>query len=121
MRLSKKRVKKVLSTSDCFWVLWAICCKEKKIEFNLVKEFKFHPLRRWKFDFAIPELKVAVEIEGGVYTNGRHTRGVGYAKDCEKYNNATLEGWRLFRLTSNLCNKDSVDSIVKFCYESIKN
>jgi hypothetical protein len=62
-----------------------------------VRELRFAPPRRWRFDYAWPELFVAVEKEGGVYTRGRHTRGAGYADDMEKYNAATRLGWALFR------------------------
>ena len=55
--------------------------------------------RLWKFDYAIPEKLVAVEIEGGVYTKGRHTRGQGYVKDLEKYNAAIELGWVVLRYT----------------------
>jgi len=65
------------------------------------KEYRFTPERRWRFDFAIPELKIAIEIEGGIWTNGRHSRGSGYTKDLEKYNTATALGWRIFRFSYN--------------------
>jgi very-short-patch-repair endonuclease len=64
-----------------------------------VSEFKFHPTRRWRFDYAWPEQKLAVEIEGGAFTNGRHTRGAGFIKDMEKYNAAAAAGWRVLRYT----------------------
>jgi len=64
-----------------------------------VREFKFHPVRRWRFDFAFPEQMVAVEVEGGAWNGGRHTRGSGFTADCEKYNAAALLGWRVFRFT----------------------
>ena len=62
-------------------------------------EFRFAPPRRWRFDWAWPDRKLAVEVEGGVFTRGRHTRGVGFVKDMEKYNTATLLGWRVLRFT----------------------
>lgn len=62
-------------------------------------EYRFHPERRWRFDFAYPDLKIAVEAEGGVFSAGRHTRGMGFVNDTEKYNQATLLGWRVFRYT----------------------
>lgn len=65
------------------------------------KEYRFHPKRRWRFDVAWPEHKVAVELEGGVWTRGRHTRGKGYMKDLEKYNAAVSMGWRLLRFAAN--------------------
>jgi very-short-patch-repair endonuclease len=63
-------------------------------------EHKFHATRKWRFDFAWPELKFAVECEGGHWTNGRHTRGAGFAADSEKYNEAMLDGWRVLRVVS---------------------
>jgi hypothetical protein len=59
-----------------------------------VKEHKFHPDRKWRFDYYFSRggVKVALEIEGGVWTNGRHTRGKGFIKDMEKYNAAQALG-----------------------------
>ena len=62
-----------------------------------VPEFRFHPSRKWRTDFAWPEQKLAVEIEGGVYIRGRHVRPVGFTKDMEKYNALAEAGWRLLR------------------------
>jgi len=88
-----------------------------KIEYNLklqlkalkidgwLTEYKFHPIRRWRFDFAWPTEKIAVECEGGVFTGGRHTRGKGFTDDCEKYNEALCLGWRVLRVTSKQVNK----------------
>jgi very-short-patch-repair endonuclease len=64
-----------------------------------VSEYRFHPVRKWRLDFAFPELRLAVEVEGGHWTGGRHTSGIGFEKDCEKYNALTLSGWRLLRFT----------------------
>lgn len=61
------------------------------------KEYKFHPTRKWRFDYAIPEHKIALEVEGGVWTGGRHTSPKGFLNDMEKYNTATMMGWRVFR------------------------
>jgi len=65
-----------------------------------VNEWPFHPVRKWKFDFAWPELLIAVECEGGTYRGGRHTRGEGYHKDLDKYNEATRFGWKVYRFDS---------------------
>lgn len=72
-----------------------LCRSDLKVE--CVKEFRFHPIRRWRFDYAIPKYKIALEVEGGVWTGGRHTRPQGFLGDVEKYNTATVMGWRVLR------------------------
>jgi hypothetical protein len=62
--------------------------------------FRFHPTRKWEFDFAWEPIKLAVEIEGGTFGGGRHGSGPGFHKDCEKYNEAILLGWRVLRFDS---------------------
>lgn len=64
-----------------------------------VRELRFHPDRRWRFDFAWPDALVAIEIDGATWTQGRHTRGKGYESDCEKLNEAALMGWQALRVT----------------------
>lgn len=66
---------------------------------KLIPEYKFCETRKWRFDYALPDEKIAIEIEGGVYSYGRHTRGCGYIKDMEKYNEAALLGWKVLRYT----------------------
>ena len=67
-----------------------------------VFEHRFHPKRRWRFDLAWPDLMLAVEIDGGTWTGGRHVSPVGYAKDCEKLNAAVVAGWRVLRFTPQM-------------------
>ena len=74
-------------------------------------EHRFHPVRRWRFDFAFPDSCVAVECEGGTWVHGRHTRGAGFRADCEKYNNAAALGWRVFRCTSDMLRDAPVEFI----------
>ena len=80
---------------------------------NLKHQHKFHETRKWTFDFAHLDTRVAVEIEGGTWVNGRHNRGQGYADDCEKYNAATALGWKVFRLTSNMINESKITAIIE--------
>jgi len=79
------------------------------------REYRFHPKRKWRFDFADVENKIAIECEGGIYSGGRHTRGKGYEGDCEKYNQATIMGWKILRYTSKfIANGEAVNEIKQF-------
>ena len=64
-------------------------------------EWRFHPTRRWRFDWAFPDEKhkLAIEVDGGIFVAGRHTRGAGVLKDMEKLNAAAILGWRVLRFT----------------------
>ena len=64
-----------------------------------VREYQFTPERKFRFDYAWPEQRVAVEVDGGVWHGGRHTRGAGIVRDLTKMNLATLKGWRVLRFT----------------------
>lgn len=64
-----------------------------------VAEYVFAPPRKWRFDWAWPDEKVAVEQEGGIWIAGRHSRGAGMLKDFEKYNEAAIRGWRVLKFT----------------------
>ena len=57
--------------------------------------------RRWRYDFCWPAALVAVEVEGGVWTRGRHLRPTGFIGDVEKYNAAALLGWTVLRVTAD--------------------
>lgn len=73
------------------------------------REHRFHPTRKWAFDFAWPALKIALESEGGSWSGGRHTRGKGFAQDCEKYTEAALDGWCVLRvLSAQLCTDATI-------------
>lgn len=73
-----------------------------------LREHKFHPERRWRFDFAAPCAMVALEIEGGVWSGGRHTRGKGFIGDCHKYNGAVARGWKVLRVTPQMMESEWV-------------
>ncbi|MGY6272420.1 hypothetical protein ACXIUT_22260 [Achromobacter denitrificans] len=76
------------------------------------REYRFALPRMWRFDFAWPEQRFAVEIEGGVWTNGRHTRGSGFVADTEKYNAAALAGWKVLRFTEKSVRDGSAVELV---------
>jgi hypothetical protein len=77
-----------------------------------VAEYRFAPPRRWLFDFAWPAQKVALEVEGGVWSKGRHTRPKGFLGDMEKYNAAAIDGWRLLRVTPEQIQSGEVYEIL---------
>lgn len=100
-----KRRRQTQQTTDAFTLL----CRSY-LHVECVKEYRFHPTRKWRFDYAIPTHRIALEVEGGVWTAGRHTRPKGFIEDCNKYNQAALYGWRLFRCTpSDLMTRKTLD------------
>lgn len=64
------------------------------------QEFKFCDDRKWRADFYITGTKLLIEVEGGIWSNGRHTRGKGYLGDMEKYNAATVLGYQVLRFST---------------------
>jgi len=93
---------------------------------GFMPEYLFHPIRRWRFDFAHPGTMVAIEIEGGTWGYrdrltgqmkvGRHATGKGMADDMEKYNAAAELGWRVLRYTPEMSRKqEAVDQIRACC------
>lgn len=77
---------------------------------HFVEEHKFHPTRRWRFDFAIPERMIAIEYEGIFSEKSGHTTHKGYIKDTEKYNEAAKLGWTVLRYTAKTY-KEVIDDI----------
>lgn len=73
--------------------------KTLKIKFE--QEFYFHPDRKWRADFHLIDKKILVEVEGGIWSGGRHTRSKGYLGDMEKYNAATMMGFQVIRFSTD--------------------
>ena len=70
-------------------------------DMDIVKELQLHPVRKWRFDYAFPKLKVAIEIDGAVWKLGRHNRPKGYIADMEKLNTAASMGWLVLRFSTD--------------------
>lgn len=88
--------------------VFTIICKTD-LNVECVKEYRFYKARKWRFDYALPLYKIAIEVEGGVWTQGRHTRPQGFLSDMQKYNTAALLGWRVFRTTPDkLVSNDTI-------------
>lgn len=79
--------------------LFRSLCRRQGVPEPMTEYHFAKPQRAWRFDFAWLDAKVALEVEGGAWTNGRHTRGGGFLEDIAKYNRATELGWRVFRTT----------------------
>ncbi|HEX4381255.1 MAG TPA: hypothetical protein VH022_14530 [Candidatus Acidoferrum sp.] len=69
--------------------------------------------RDWRFDYAFPKLKLAIEIEGGIWKQGRHTRGAGFQRDLDKYNVAAAFGWTVFRFSVEDINRGKAVPILR--------
>jgi hypothetical protein len=80
-------------------------------------EYRFHPERKWRFDFAFPRPlnPVALEVDGGIWINGGHNRGAQIKKDWEKRNTAAAMGWRIVYVEPrDLCTVETAE-ILKQC------
>jgi hypothetical protein len=78
------------------------------------KEYRVVPDRKWRFDYAYPELKIGIEVHGGIWTRGGHTRGSGFIKDREKFNRAAIAGWLVLEfpiITTDTLPSDCVEMI----------
>jgi very-short-patch-repair endonuclease len=80
-------------------------------------EYRFDEFRGWRFDFAWPDHMLAVEFEGGVFTDGGHTRGEHYTEDCEKYNTAALLGWTVLRFTITHINSGEARRVLEEVFQ----
>ena len=76
---------------------------------KFVRQFKPFEKRKYKCDFYLPEYNTIIEIEGGQWSNGRHTRGKGFQLDIEKYNKLTLAGYKVYRLTTSHFQKTGMN------------
>lgn len=93
--------------------LLAFQLKALKIE-GWQREYHFHPMRQWRVDFAFLSQRLAVEIEGGHWSGGRHTRGSGFERDIAKYNALVIDGWRLLRFTSAMVKSGDALTVIRF-------
>jgi hypothetical protein len=65
------------------------------------RDYRFDPKRRWRMDLAWPSLMVSCEVDGGEWSGGKHSRGLGMQSNCEKLNAALLAGWKPYRFTGS--------------------
>lgn len=79
---------------------------------KLESEFRFHPARRWRADYAHLESRTLIELEGGVWVGGRHNRAAGFVADAEKYFEAALAGWRVVRLVDSQITPENLSRLL---------
>ena len=101
-------IKKAMQGIDVFVQLCA-----KVLGASPVKEYRFHESRMWRFDYAFPQHLIALEVEGGVHTGGRHIRPKGFLNDMEKYNAAAVAGWRVLRCTPSTLTTTATLELIK--------
>lgn len=98
-----------------------------------VEEYQFAVAlgRRWRFDFAWPDQRIALEIEGAVFgrtvttitgekvrVGGRHSTGAGLQADCEKYSWAAILGWMLVRATTTMVRDDKAMALLQAAFHA---
>lgn len=94
IKRAKNAPKSPRNAKDAFTLLL-----RQRIGVECVKEYRFLPTRKWRFDYAFPSIRVAIEIDGGVWINGRHNRPSGFLGDMEKFNAAATLGWVVLKFT----------------------
>lgn len=125
-------------------ILKDYCIKNK---LALGTEYRFYrpelgeKQRQWRFDYILlrdgEPIKIAFEYEGGIYkktfktktgkkitTTGRHNTAKGFSDDCEKYNYAALQGWKVYRFTATHMGKKNINKTLKLLdriFEEAKN
>jgi hypothetical protein len=85
-----------------------------------IREYQFHPERKWRFDFAWAAWRLAVEIEGVTAAGGRHQRIGGFKADLEKYGAAFSLGWRVYRCDSAMVSSGAACSAIEHAFRMMK-
>lgn len=100
------------TTEDAFLMAWHVLGDPNDMPMREL-HFALGSKRKWRFDFAWVDCRVAVEIEGGTFAGGRHNTGAGHFTDCDKYNEAVERGWALLRFTAQHLRKDLVKESIE--------
>lgn len=87
-----------------------LICKQLGLP-DPIAEYRFHPTRKWRIDWAFPSVRLAIEIEGAIWTAGRHIRPSGFIKDMEKYNMLSEMGWVLLRYQPGKIDYDQIERV----------
>lgn len=84
---------------------------------ELEHEYRFAPPRRWRADRVHVPTRTLIELDGGAHSRGRHTRGSGFIRDCEKLNAAAARGYHVFRLATGMVNVENIEMIIHYIRE----
>jgi len=109
---TKKKIPKTVVARPASLLEARIASDLDKLGIEYVREHKFHPTRKWRFDFFIPACLVAIEAQGGTRNNGGHNRHAGYENDCRKFAEAAILGITVLAFTSDqIKSGEAIDTI----------
>lgn len=115
-KMNKAKVISSLDTSELTKKVFLKLCKENGLP-EPYPEYLFAKAigRQWRIDYFITdgEIKIALEVEGGIRTGGRHIRPEGFLGDMEKYNHLSMFGIYLIRVQPNKLNTLSTIEMIK--------
>jgi hypothetical protein len=104
---------KLVRAFDALWATWQGP--------PLAKEYYFHVRRRWRMDYYHEPTRTAIEIHGGVWSNGRHVRGKGFLEDIEKMNAAAMQGITVLQLGTGQVDAAHVAEIADYVRRQMTN
>lgn len=104
----KKHKPKILGSSEA---LFDAACQSHGLPVP-VREYRFHPTRKWRFDFLF-DCNVAVEVQGGLFSGGRHVRGAALLQEYDKINSAQIMGFIVLMVTPQQVENGEMFELVK--------
>ena len=116
-RSSRKRSRALSRHEETF----ALHCKTEGV--SVQREYVFHPTRKWRFDFAIPAIKLGIEIDGAIWMpQTGHSSGAGITRDIEKINAAIGLGWSVLRFSGPMVQSaEAIDTVLRLIQERAKS
>ncbi len=85
----------------------------EELNLSYEREYKFDSSRRWRVDFVLHEYKIAIEVEGGTWVNGRHNRASSIEADMDKYNALAIHGWTLLRFSGSMIKSGKAVTVIQ--------
>ena len=118
LKTRKAKKAKKPATTDFFCAL-----VRSDLKLEIVKEHRFLKERRFRFDYAILEYKIAIEKDGGVWRKGggAHSRPSNILRDMEKLTLAAVNGWIVIRRTPQELNTSATLDLIRTAIQNIDN